>query len=207
VTTTAAGAAAAPPPPLAVPEAVSGTGDPFWRRLLAAVEGCDGDEDEPSFVAAFQPATLARLVAGMPAAVVGALVAGAAAAATPPAPRAALLRCLEGAVQALAALEAEAAGDNLTASQQAWQPRGAPAAASLAELCREPQLLAGLRACAEVPGARVAQAAAAVAAALLGSEAALAALDAAAAAEPGGGSPQGQLQAVVAAATSVATNA
>lgn len=220
VTTTAAGAeeaaasgaggrgSSASPGPLAVPDSVSGTTDPFWRELLVHIEGADAShpaaaagtaggsdsQQQPRFAAAFQPAVLARLVAGMPAGVFTALVAGVAAAGTLPATRTAYLRCLEAAVHVLAAAEAEAAGDNsLSASQQVWQPRGAPPAASLAELAREPQLLPGLQACATAAaadgsGAAEAQAAAAaagVARALLGSEPARAAVQAAAAASGG----------------------
>ena len=116
---------------------------------------------------------------------------------------------LEAALHALAAAEAEAAGDNsLSASQQVWQPRGAPPAASLAELAREPQLLPGLQACADAAGAGVAEAAAAavaagVARALLASDPARAAVQAAAAsgsdAEGGGSGLVQQLEALAAA--------
>lgn len=190
VTTTAAGegaaAAASPLPPLAVPEAVSGTADPFWRALLQHIEGADGSHEgaspagqPPQFLAAFQPEPLARLVAAMPAGVLTALVHGLAAPGTPAPSRAAYLACLEGAARALAAAEQEVAGDNLSASQQLWQPRGAPVAASLAELCREPQLVAGLCAAAEGGHGQGAPAAAAVAQLLLASEAGRAAAAAA----------------------------
>jgi hypothetical protein len=223
VTTTAAGAsaaAAAPAPalaPLVVPEAVSGTADPFWRQLLQHIECADGSPQQQQqaqpaeFLAAFQPAVLARLVAAMPAGILTALVAGVAAGSTPAAARASYLHCLEAAVVALAAAEAEAAGDSLSASQQVWQPRGAPVAASLLELCGEPQLVSGLQVCVSAAASaagssggaevRAAQAAAAVAAALLGSEASKAALAAAdAAAGASAGASQEQLAAVVAAA-------
>lgn len=213
VTTTAAGAEDAAaggaaggrsgvsPGPLAVPDSVSGTTDPFWRELLCHIEGADGASQEaagaaggggnsqrqPRFAAAFQPAALARLVGGMPAGVLTALVVGVAAEGTPATTRAAYLRCLEAAVHALAAAEAEAAGENsLSASQQVWQPRGAPPAASLAELAREPQLLPGLQACAATAGssgaeAQAVEAAAGVARALLASEHGRAAVQGAAA--------------------------
>lgn len=189
VTTTAAGAdaaAGATLSPLRVPETVSCTADPFWRDLLHHLESADGAHEvaqaqgPPQFMAAFEPPALARLVAAMPAGVLSVLVSGAAATSTPAASRAAYLQCLEAAVRALAAEEAVGASA-LSASQQVWQPRGAPLAASLAELCREPQLVAGLQAGAQ---------GAAVAHVLLGSEAARAA-----AAEAGGGLLQ-QLEAL-----------
>ncbi len=235
VTTTAAGAEEAAgtgaaarsstsPGPLTVPDSVSGTADPFWRELLRHIEGADAasqdavagpaassseGQQQQRFAAVFQPAVLAHLVAGMPAGVLTALVAGVAAAGTPPATRAAYLRCLEAAVHTLAAAEAEAAGDNsLSASQQVWQPRGAPPAASLAELAREPHLLPGLQACADAAGMGVAEAAAAAAAAgvaraLLASDPARMAVQAAAAsgsdAEGGGSGLVQQLEALAAA--------
>ena len=233
VTTTAAGAedaaaggaaggrSGASPGPLAVPDSVSGTTDPFWRELLCHIEGADGASQEaagaaagggnsqrqPRFAAAFQPAALARLVGGMPAGVLTALVVGVAAEGTPATTRAAYLRCLEAAVHALAAAEAEAAGENsLSASQQVWQPRGAPPAASLAELAREPQLLPGLQACAATAGsggaeAQAVEAAAGVARALLASEHGRAAVQGAAAcgAEGSGSGLVQQLEALAAA--------
>jgi hypothetical protein len=157
---------------------------------------------------AFEPAALARLVSNLPAGIVAALVAGVAADMTPAGVKAAYLECLRASVAALAAMEAEAAGDNLSASQQVWQPRGAPVAASLAGLCSEPQLLSGLRACVEAgqaagdscatAGAQLAaaQSAAHVAAALLDSEVCVAALPAAV--EAGGaGDPREQLLSIV----------
>lgn len=212
VTSTAAGVCAAGGGPaagepmlaLAVPDSISGTSDPFWRRLLQHIEAADGSQtvatgtgergSQPGaqqaaslgFEAAFEPAALARLAAGMPASILTALVTGAAAPTTPAPARAAYLRCLAEATAALAAAEAEAAGDNLSASQQVWAPRGAPAPASLSELCLEPQLLACLKgaaeagrgACAGSAEAQAARAAAAVASALRGSEACKAALQA-----------------------------
>ena len=182
--------ARASPGPLVIPEAVDGTGHPFWRELLAHIESADGarspapgaaaaaqQQRPPQFLAAFRPAALQRLLPAMPASVLTALVDGMAAADTPPACRAAYLRCLEAAVQALVAAE-EAAGDtSLSASQQVWQPRGQPLPASLRELAREPQLLLGLQAAAgSGDGGSAAAAAASVAGALLGSEAARAAV-------------------------------
>lgn len=220
VTSTAAGAsvaadqpaAAEPVPALVVPESVSGTSDPFWRRLLQHIEAADGGcpaaaapptgeqhgqrgvqqvAARPSFEAAFEPAALGRLASAMPASILTALVTGAAAPSTPAAARAARLRCLAGAAAALAIAEAEAAGDDLSASQQVWAPRGAPAAASLPELCLEPQLLACLSAATEAgrgtpagtAQAQAARAATAVAGAIVGSAACKAVLEA------GGGSP------------------
>lgn len=203
-------AAAEPIPALSVPRSVSGTSDPFWRCLLQHLEAAEGGhpaaaaptlaqageqpgqpgQEEPtgglSFEAAFEPAALAHLAAGMPASILTALVTGAAAPDTSAAARTAYLRCLARAAATLAAAEAEAAGDNLSASQQVWAPRGAPAAASLPELCLEPQLLAclaaaaeaGRGACAASAEAHAARAAAAVASALAGSEACRAALQA-----------------------------
>lgn len=203
VTTTAAGvdAGAGGASPLAVPEAVSGTADPFWRELLRHIEGADSAHGGAAagaapFLSAFQQPALGRLLPAMPAGVLTALVTGLAAPGTPPASKLAYLRCLEAAVLALAAAEAEAAGDDsLSASQRVWQPRGAPLAASLAELCREPLLLSGLQATAADGNSEegaCARAASAVAAALLGGEAGRAAVAAAArASEEGGGGGAG----------------
>lgn len=189
----AAAAAAASPAPLVVPEAVNGTADPFWRDLLQHIESADGAHSPPAgqlvavqrpqFLSAFQPGALARLLPAMPASVLTALIHGVAADGTPPASKAAYLHCLAAAVKALAAAAAEGEGDaSLSASQQVWQPRGAPVAASLAEVCREPQLLSGLQAAAAAgSGEEAAAAAAEVARALLSSEAAVAAVAAAAA--------------------------
>lgn len=199
-----AGAPRASPGPLVIPEAVDSTGHPFWRELLSHIESADGarspapgaaapPQRAPQFLSAFTPAALQRLLPAMPASVLTALVDGMAAADTPPACRAAYLRCLQAAVQALAAVAEEAAGDasQLSASQQVWQPRGQPLPASLLELAREVQLLPGLQAAVgDGNGGSTAAAAADVARALLGSEAARAAV-AAAAAERGAGLQQG----------------
>ncbi|KAI3428047.1 hypothetical protein D9Q98_006432 [Chlorella vulgaris] len=208
VTTTATAGAAAAASQLLVPESVSGTADPFWRCLLQHIECAEDTDVRPAFMVAFEPAALARLVSNLPAGIVAALVAGVAADMTPAGVKAAYLECLRASVAALAAMEAEAAGDNLSASQQVWQPRGAPVAASLAGLCSEPQLLSGLRACVEAgqaagdscatAGAQLAaaQSAAHVAAALLDSEVCVAALPAAV--EAGGaGDPREQLLSIV----------
>ncbi|KAL4858571.1 Di-N-acetylchitobiase [Chlorella vulgaris] len=208
VTTTATAGAAAAASQLLVPESVSGTADPFWRCLLQHIECAEDTDVRPAFLVAFEPAALARLVSNLPAGIVAALVAGVAADMTPAGVKAAYLECLRASVAALAAMEAEAAGDNLSASQQVWQPRGAPVAASLAGLCSEPQLLSGLQACVEAGhaagnscatgGAQLvaAQSAAYVAAALLDSEVCVAALGATL--EAGGAEgPREQLSAIV----------
>ena len=207
VTTTAAGASAAaadsPLPPLALPGRVEGgTSDPFWRRLVqhieAAEEGGGGGGTALPFEAAFEAAPLACLVASMPANILTVLVSELAAPGAPLARRTAVLRSLAAAVAALAAAEAKSCVDSLTASQQVWQDRGAPLAASLSELCREPGLEAGLAACVEAArgggDAALAASAAAVAGALVGSEACQAAL-----AEAGAGL-RVQLEAALAAA-------
>jgi hypothetical protein len=165
---------------------VTDTCHPYWRCLADNLEYAAGESKEgegldtllQALDAAFEPARLAAQAHAMPASVLSAVVAGMGSrvAATPV--RGAMMRFLSAALHALAgaaAAGAPADGD-LTPSQLVWAaPRIAPVRASLAELCREPELLPALAACAARADAGVAEHAAAsaaldVAVALLGSD-------------------------------------
>ena len=113
VTNTAAGQAgratkpAVPLPPLEVPEAVSGTSDPYWRALLAHIEAADGPDQEqqqpPAFAAAFQPARLQQHASSMPAHIPAALLSGLCSDGVPAAAKAVEAQCLLAAVAFAAA--------------------------------------------------------------------------------------------------------
>jgi len=102
----------------------------------------------PTFSSAFELQTLSKHIAAVPASVLSVLLAALARAAEArPTSVPRLIHYLFNGVTVLAMAD-EAASSDLTPSQKAWgEPLAQPAVASIAELCREPDLLCTLTKC------------------------------------------------------------
>ncbi|KAI8472554.1 MAG: hypothetical protein J3K34DRAFT_519599 [Monoraphidium minutum] len=124
-------------------------GHPFWRQLahwVVNVKRPSRADIEVAF-AVFGEASLPACAAAVPRPLSSAMVKTLGAAGQAPGMRAACARCLSALVVALSRALDAGAPPQQQDQQEPGQAQGAAAAAALAELCREPHLLANLYAC------------------------------------------------------------